>query len=120
MLKTMRDGPLCMLLLAADMNTLSGKRREEGERERGGEGGGEREEGRGRRGEGGGEREEGRRRRGEGERGRGRRKMGTKVRRLRRGGGEREIGRTQRRRVEGSGLRGEHEESGGVRIEGGE
>ena len=34
MLKTMRDGPLCMLLLAADMNTLSGKRREEGERER--------------------------------------------------------------------------------------
>ena len=54
MLKTMRDGPLCMLLLAADMNTLSGKRREEGERERGwrGEGGGEREEGRG--GEGGG------------------------------------------------------------------
>ena len=54
MLKTMRDGPLCMLLLAADMNTLSGKRREEGERERGREGGGEREEGRGRRGEGGG------------------------------------------------------------------
>lgn len=30
MLKTMKDGPLCTLPLAADMNTLSGKRREEG------------------------------------------------------------------------------------------
>ena len=30
MLKTVKDGPLCTLPLAADMNTLSGKRREEG------------------------------------------------------------------------------------------
>jgi len=83
MLKTMRDGPLCMLLLAADMNTLSGKRREEGERERGG----------GWRGEGGGEREEGDGNESE------------EIKARRRGEGDRKNSK---------------EESGGVRIEGGE